>query len=130
MLSNKIARIKVPKILIDKRKPGYADDIQKRGWGRNKLGQAFVKKPEQMRLSKFYSSGEMGSTEEYKTHKLLEQKILHLLKARQIRPYGLTFYKGNSGAFYVRLKGISSDKSVYIRVDNKQIREAIKFLFK
>jgi hypothetical protein len=125
------AKRTIPKILIDRRPLDYSDRISKRDWSRNPLGPAFLKKPENMRMGRFHSSGEEGSPAEYKMHKLLEQKIRVLIKARPFGEYGLVFYKGESGAFYIRLRSISSnEKPVYIRVDKPSIARAIGFLFK
>ncbi len=120
-----------PKILMERRRRGSLDRIQERDWSKNKLGPAFLKKPEPMQMAKFYASSEAsGTPEAYKMHKLLEQKIRRLIKARPFREYGLVFLRGESGAFYLRLRGLSSDRPVFIRVDKPEIARAIGFLFK
>ncbi len=121
----------VPKILRDVRQREPKDKIQERDWSKNKLGPAFLKKPESMRLGKFFSSDEEASSpERYRMHKMLQQKIRHLIGARPFREHAFVCMRGESGAFYLRLRGISSDKPVFIRVDKPEIARAIEFLFK
>ena len=127
---------KAPKILEERRRgsnaPTYRDKIWTRDWSKNPLGQAFVEKPESMKQSRFYSEvGGLGSPEEYRQHKQLEGIILNMLKARPVGEHGIQFYRGKSGAYYIVLRGTSSNESIYIRVNKSaKIRNAIAFLFK
>jgi hypothetical protein len=125
------AGAKAPKLLNDRRKIPYTKtDVTKRDWSKNRLGQAFLKMPEPMTKDPFYSHGENGPVGSYGNHKLLEQKITKLIKARPFLQYGLTFWKGhNSKSYCIRIRGTVEKKPVFIRVDKPEIKKAMDFLF-
>jgi len=123
---------KVPPILRERRGERYKDRIWERDWSKNPIGSAFkIKAPEPTTKSGFYAEkGAKPSTEEYRMHRLLEAKIGSMLRIRPGRPHAMEFYKGKSGSFYLRLRGLSSDKSVYIKVENQGILKGMEFLFR
>ena len=53
-----MARPKTTPTILRKRRKGK-DDITKRDWSKNLLGEAFTKAPEPMELLKFYATQEM-----------------------------------------------------------------------
>jgi hypothetical protein len=116
--------------LAERRKLGhYKDRIWERDWSGNPVGEAYTKKPEKMRLSKFYTSeGEKASPETYKMQRRLKHKLTRMLNARPFREHGLQILRGESGVYYLRLRGLSSDKAVWIKVENPEVLEAVKFL--
>ncbi len=123
------SRKKPPRILRERRKSDR-DDITKRDWSNNPLGEAFVKKaPETTKPLKFYATEEGGATRLYRQHKILEAKIRRFIKARPIRDMGLTLVKGQRhGYYYVKIKSNRTDSQIFIRIDREPFLNAVRYL--
>ena len=124
-----MARTKSMPAILRRKRLGK-DNITKRDWSKNLLGEAFVKAPERMELLKFYSTQErVGSSELYKQHNVLERKIRTLIKARPIRDMGIAILKGKRyGYYYVRISSNQTNNHIFIRIDKPSFQRGVRFL--
>ncbi len=124
---------KTPALLLERRAAGR-DDIRERNWSENPLGEAFTKEQlhEKTKRLKFYESmEEAGNPKQYRQHKILQGRIARFIKARPSRHLGMEIVKGQKhGYYYVKIKSISTDQPIFIRLDRPHFKEAVSFLEK
>ncbi len=119
-----------PPEALRKRRILKKDDIPKRDWSKNPLGEAFTKLPEATETLRFYNTqDQVGGRELYEQHKILEGKIRQFIKARPIRDMGIAILKGKKhGFYYVRISSNQKDSKIFIRIDKPNFIKAVRFL--